>query len=176
MTELCIKTKNKNYEIIQQLKNNGFEYKQSYITFESYFTHLQNVKNKQMLIENSVAIKYNQNTKQSYMFCVENNLENTNQIICTQIENSKIAKQILQNSGLFVWCEITCTNTIFEKQDIEINLCTVSEVGEFLQIKSAQQNSQQLIEFIKSINIKIEKNYNANIALEYFKIKYEKTI
>ena len=176
MTELYIKTKNQEFEIIQALKNNGFEYKQSYITFETYFTHLQNVKNAQTLIENSIAIKYNQNTKQSYMFCAENNLKNTNSIICTKIENSKIAKQILQNCGLFVWCEYACTNTIFEKQDIEINLCTASEVGAFLQIKLSQKNRQQLIEIIKSINIKIEQNYNTNIALEYYKKKYEKTI
>ena len=170
MTKLCVKTKQDPTQIVENLKNFKFEYKQSYISIETYFSHLQSVVDAKALLENSIKLKHIQNTNQSYI------IYDQNQEICSQIESAKQTKQILLLSGLYAWCEYTCTNTIFEKQNIEINVCTVFDVGNFLQIKSSQKNCQQIIEIIKSMGIEIEEKYNANIALEYYKIKYEETI
>lgn len=171
MTELCTKISSQTADIMQVIKDNGFEYKQSYITFETYFSHSKSVLDLQTLLENSVVIKYNQNSKQSYIFH-----KDETQTICTQIEDAKIAKQILKSSGLFAWCEYTLTNTVFEKQDIEINLCTVFEVGDFLQIKSQQKNKNELVEIINKMGIKTNDDFDINIGAEYYKKNYEENI
>lgn len=171
MTELCTKITSQTADIMQVIKNNGFEYKQSYITFETYFSHSQSVLNLQNLLENSVVIKHNQNSKQSYILH-----KSKTQTICTQIEDAKIAKQILNSAGLFAWCEYTLTNTIFDSQDIEINLCTVFEVGDFLKIKSDKKDKKQLVEIIKKMGIKTDEDFDINIGAEYYKKNYEENI
>ena len=171
MAEIQTKPTTKSCDIIQMLKDNGFEYKQSDICFETYFSHSQSVLDMQILLEKSVVVKYNQSTKQSYLFYIDKNQKN-----CTQIADAKIAKQILQSSGHFAWCEYTCTNTIFEKQDIQITLINAFDIGEFLEIKSPSKNKQELIEISNQIGIKNNGVFDINIGAEYYKKNYEENI
>jgi len=189
--EITCKVKVSFEECIKQINKLNFNQIEEFYLYDSYFCHFnkQEIKNQteEDILKNSLLVRKIVTDTETIEEIVYKNKEYdsfhnvvSEEKIKTKVENVEKLKNILTKAGLIKVVDYEQQNIIFQKNDVNIILQKVSNLGVFIELEQLEKHNnlpanivkQDLINIIKSFNLPIENNFDikkAQLAIINFK-------
>lgn len=173
MTEICVEIDCSLQQAKNIVKQNGFEFVESYTNFDTYFSTLPSTENESYpsLLKNSVVVRHivGNNCNVKNIVYKSKTLDNQGNVIDevktkVNVDDIEKAKQVFLNLGLKCWCDYAVENHILKNNELEINIQYVKNLGTFIEIE--EYPSIKTLEDVKKFEIlkDIVKNLGFNIV------------
>lgn len=144
MTEICFQVEESLQQAITLLTKNGFNFIESYINFDSYYTTIASPEKTdyQSLLNKSVIIRHivTKTGDVKNVVYKSKTLDTDGNVINevktkVKVDDIEKTKQIFNNIGLNCWCDIAVSNNELKKCEVVVNVQNVENLGTFVEIE-----------------------------------------
>ncbi len=188
-TEVTVQVLNSLEETVSILSKNGFELIEKWTLNDYYFSKFNKKQLKNMnfseIMSNSLLLRQcigNQNQQQFIYkkkeFDTDENVVSEEKF-SVEIDDIEKARKILSRAGLTEWCKITDKNRLYKKEDFEIDLQVVDNLGIFIEFEENEsmkdlnslEKREKMISMLKTLELNLGDDFSCKKA--YLKFKSE---
>lgn len=186
-TELTVQVYNSLEETKSILENKGFVFVKQFVLNDFYFSNKQTAELEKVeyidIINNSILLRdITGDVKETELIFKNKELDFNGNVVAeekikSKVENYKNTKAILLKSGLTCWCNLIQNLFIYKKDNTELAIQSVDDLGLFIEYEeepnmknlSKEEKFEKMKQFLLSLNLKIGNDFSCKKV--YLKLK-----